>query len=121
MIALALVLCNFLGGFFRSANLPLPKLLWKDPLHVLFGKITFVMLSLATALGLYNKVMILPNGLNGEFASPSMEWLAPGGTWAYAVLGGYGVYLSIALLFWITYFALGENHVVSEEEEKKTK
>jgi hypothetical protein len=59
---------------------------------------------------------LLPDGLNGSIAPFNASWLQPGGTWSYTVLGGNGVYVSLALLFWVCYFALAPNHNASSDE-----
>ena len=82
-------------------------LVWRDAEHRNLGSAAFLLLLGATATGLYNKVILLPEGWGGAWdhdsrliiAAPSASWLSPGGTWSYSVLGHAGVCLMLASLF----------------------
>lgn len=51
-------------------------------------------------------------------ASPALSWAVPGGTWAYSVIGGWGVFVMSAALFWVAYFALEESGRSSTDSMK---
>ena len=63
--------------------------------------------------------MLLPEGWDGPWASASMEWLKPGGTWAYSVIGTGGAYITLTLLFWVVFFMLSPNPKSRHGSKKK--
>jgi hypothetical protein len=100
-------------------------LVWRDAEHRNLGSAAFLLLLGATATGLYNKVILLPEGWGGgwdhdsrlKVATPSAEWLSPGGTWSYSVLGHAGVCLMLASLFCVGVLGLWPP---SQEEREDT-
>jgi len=120
LAAMGSMAANLLYAQAKSLRfLRLPKLSWTDGVHRALGSISFFLCILASALGLYNKVMLLPEGWDGPWASASMEWLKPGGTWAYSVIGTGGAYITLTLLFWVVFFMLSPNPKSRHGSKKK--
>jgi hypothetical protein len=65
------------------------------------------------------QVVLLPNGWGESLALPEASWFKPGGTWAYGVIGGRGVFVMSAALFWVAYFALEDNARPSKKHGAK--
>eukprot|EP00616_Rhizochromulina_sp_CCMP1243_P003810 CAMPEP_0118963726 /NCGR_PEP_ID=MMETSP1173-20130426/1536_1 /TAXON_ID=1034831 /ORGANISM="Rhizochromulina marina cf, Strain CCMP1243" /LENGTH=269 /DNA_ID=CAMNT_0006912085 /DNA_START=38 /DNA_END=847 /DNA_ORIENTATION=- len=95
-LALGLMLLNTLGGAAKSAMIG--GLRWRDAIHRAAGSLAFSVMCGATATGMYNKVLVLPDGWGGALAQPNATWLEPGKTWLFTQLEPRMVYALLGLL-----------------------
>ena len=89
--ALGLYALNLASGGYSTLG-PLVSgksmnLVWKDWTHRAVGTLAFTLATLSVVSGLYNKVVVLPEGWGNGFSLPA-NWKEPGRTWSYKNLGG---------------------------------
>eukprot|EP00471_Norrisiella_sphaerica_P001123 CAMPEP_0184484748 /NCGR_PEP_ID=MMETSP0113_2-20130426/6429_1 /TAXON_ID=91329 /ORGANISM="Norrisiella sphaerica, Strain BC52" /LENGTH=109 /DNA_ID=CAMNT_0026865869 /DNA_START=54 /DNA_END=383 /DNA_ORIENTATION=+ len=96
------------------------RLSWVDKVHRYGGRLAYVAMIVATILGLYNRVVVLPKGWGGPFQLPE-DFMVPGNTWSFKALGGkvvvYAFIASICIVALLGMFPV----TIKPDQTKKTK
>jgi hypothetical protein len=126
LLALGLCALNIVGAVYKSFETSiarkglwsLPQIQWRDKIHRKLGATAFICLLCASASGLYNKIVLLPDGWGGDISGPTFAWLVPGGTWSYNILGKVGVFAVLVSLFWIGVLGLWPEEIEWARKQK---